>query len=368
MAIELSIEGPLTQGAENMSGIGLEEGSPAIVVTCVAITQETDQAKTYVFRPDDGRRVGFEPGQFMNLTFAIGRTPHTRSYSISSSSQRGHTFSITVKRVEGGLVSNWLFNELRVGDRITAEGPVGAFTSGHVSSNALLFLSAGSGITPLASMMRSLIDAGANGDVAFLHFASSPEEMIFLAEMGVWSRSLPRARIIPICTRPKAHSGWLGPVGRLNRALLLGLVPDLAARRIFCCGPEGFMAEAKRIALNEGLSGDAFHEESFAAFDALAESGAEDLAETTQSFELEFMRTKRTIECAPGSTILKAAQKAKIPIQTSCGKGICGTCRIKLVSGTVDMAHGGGIKQREIDQGWILACCSRPTSDLRIEK
>jgi ferredoxin len=67
-------------------------------------------------------------------------------------------------------------------------------------------------------------------------------------------------------------------------------------------------------------------------------------------------------------TVLAAAKAAKIPLQTSCGKGICSTCRIKLSAGTVEMAHKGGIKQREIDQGWILACCSRPTSDLRIDR
>jgi glycine betaine catabolism B len=342
------------------------DGSAPVVLVCRAIVPETPDAKSYLFGAADGRRLPFAAGQFLTVTFSIAGEPVIRCYTIASSSARDATVAITVKRVAGGRISNWLFEQMRVGDTVTAEGPLGFFTPWTRPSEPLLFLSAGSGITPLASAMRSAVDLGIDPDVVFIHAARSPEAMIFRDEYAVWARALPRARVIALATQPRPGSGWVGPSGRLDAALLQALVPDLARRSVFCCGPGPFMDMAKRAALGAGVPADAFHEESFAAFDPAEELSAREPAPTV--FDITFRRSGRTIPCPADATIVKAAQAARIPIVTSCGKGICGTCRTKLVSGTVAMSHNGGIKQREIDQGFILACCSRPTSALVLDR
>lgn len=337
-----------------------------LALLCRAVIPETSTAKSYVFALPNGDRLPFDPGQFMTFTVTANGRSHTRCYSISSSASRDALIAISVKRVSGGLVSNWLFDHLRVGDTVKAEGPVGLFTPGPRPSSPLLLLSAGSGITPVASMMRTFADRALDLDVVFLHFARSPEEVLFGDEMTSWAKVLPRAKIVVVATRPAPGSGWVGPTGRLSAKLLDGLVPDVARRMLFCCGPQPFMAAAKAMALDLGIAPDAIHEESFAGFDPADEIGEARPSQTI--FALEFGRTKRTIPCPAETTVVKAAHAAKVPIQTSCGKGICGTCRVKLVSGKVDMRHNGGIKPREIDQGWILACCSKPLSDLVIDK
>ena len=335
-----------------------------VTLVCCAIIDETPQAKTYVFRSEDENPIAFLPGQFMNFTFMIDGLQETRCYSLSSSAARGSRVSITVKKVENGLVSNWLFDRFRVGDRVIAEGPLGNFTPDF--NTPLLLLSAGSGMTPMASMMRTAADLALDTDVTLVHFARSPDEMLFRDELSSWARLLPRARIIPVATQPKPGSGWVGPHGRLNAALLAALVPDLRQRNSYICGPTAFMDMAKAMLLDHGVPTTAIHEESFVTFNPDEELAANLPAEI--AFELEFARSRQTVQCGREMTVLAAAKAAKIPLQTSCGKGICGTCRVKLCAGTVEMKHNGGIKEREIDQGWILACCSKPTSNLRIDR
>ena len=346
------------------STVSAEELPLALV--CRAVIQETSAAKSYVFGLQNGDRLAFDPGQFMNFTFMAGGRPQTRCYSISSSAGRDALIAITVKKVDGGLVSNWLFDHLRVGDKVQAEGPVGLFTPGQRPSSPLLLLSAGSGITPVASMIRTFADRALDLDMVFLHFARSPEDIVFRDEMASWAKALPRAKVIVVATRPTSGSGWVGPTGRLSAKLLEGLVPDVGRRTLFCCGPQSFMAAAKAIALDLGVAPDAIHEESFTSFDPAEEIGSSELSQTI--YDVEFGRARRTIPCPEGTTVVKAAHAAKMRILTSCGKGICGTCRVKLLSGRVDMQHNGGIKQREIDQGWILACCSKPLSNLVVDK
>ena len=337
-----------------------------LTLVCRAVIAETLTAKSYVFGLQTGERLAFDPGQFMTFTFMAGGRPHTRCYSISSSAGRDALIAITVKKVEGGLVSNWLFDNLRVGDQVRAEGPVGLFTPGQHPMAPLLLLSAGSGITPVASMIRTFADRALDADVVFLHFARSAEDIVFRDEMASWAKVLPRAKVIVVATRPAPGSGWVGPTGRLTATLLEGLVPDVARRALYCCGPQPFMAAAKTMALGLGVAPEAIHEESFASFDPAEEIG--DSQPSQAIYDLEFTRMRRTLPCPEGTTVVKAAHAAKLRIQTSCGKGICGTCRVKLVSGKVDMQHNGGIKQREIEQGWILACCSKPLSNLVIDR
>ncbi len=333
---------------------------------CLATRQETPSARTYVFRMPPGWGQ-FDPGQFLNFLFEIDGEEQLRSYSISSSALVRGLASITVKRVPGGRVSNWLFDQMRPGMKVRTSGPAGQFSCGLRPAGPLLLLTAGSGITPAASMLRSLADQGTQTDAVLLHFASAPEEMIFAGEMQGWARALPRLRVIPVVTRPDHASGWVGPVGRLSRPMLQGLVPDLGSRTVYCCGPAGFMELAGTLVEGSGLPTDRFLTESFdRAVEEAPETGNE--SPGVPAYTCAFAKSGVVGAVSADTTLLKAAKAVGVRIQSSCGKGICGTCRVRLVSGTVDLRHQGGIKQREIDQGFILACCSRATSDVVIDK
>jgi glycine betaine catabolism B len=338
-----------------------------IPLRCVATRQETPLTKSYSFAPAAGNGFEFSPGQFLNLTFTIEGEEHVRSYTVSSSSLLRRNLTITVKRADGGRVSNWLFEQLSEGDTVLASEPRGMFSCGLEPSQPILLLTAGSGITPAASMLRSLADQGSQADVTLIHFADSPEQMIFREEMAHWARGLPRARIIPVVTRPRPFGGWVGVSGRISRDLLAGLVPDLAIRQVYCCGPVGFMDVARTFASELGVGADRFLTESFFNSSDNADETPSD-TQAAVTFEINFNKSGMLIKSDPSVSVLKAAMLAGVRLQSSCGKGLCGTCRVKLKSGKVEMKHQGGIRQREIDQGFILACCSKPLSNLVIEK
>lgn len=344
------------------------------VLVCRAVRRQTHDVATFVLTAARPRRFRYRPGQFMTFTVMIDGVEIHRCYTLSSSPSRPDSLAITVKRVPGGPVSNWLHDHLRPGMEIAALGPTGDFTldlSHDAAPEKYLFLSAGSGITPVMSMARHLVDTRFDADAIFLHSARSPEDLIFARELAWMAEQAPSLRVRAICARDTPQNRWPGAMGRLDAALLAREVPDLRERRLFVCGPDGYRASARALAEQAGLDMARFHEESF-DFGTLATQDPEIPAAIealdAARHKVSFTRSRREIECGTDTPVLAAARAAGMRLPASCAKGMCGTCKCKLVSGTVEMKHDGGIRQREIDQGMILICCARPTSDLVIER
>jgi ferredoxin-NADP reductase len=343
-------------------------------LVCRQVRAETHDVKTFVFAAAKPRQFHFRPGQF--LTFALeidGATVH-RCYTISSPPTRPHLLSITVKRQPGGLVSNWLHDSLRPGIALSAFGPLGVFTMLAHPAPKYLFLSGGSGITPLMSMARSIYDLAAPSDIVFVHNARSPADIIFRRELDLIAAELPGFRLAHVCEHDAPDERWAGNRGRLTLDTLLRIAPDFVEREVFCCGPAPYMAAVRAMLKGVGFDHERLHEESF-SFEDHVEPGSVGAngatchpTEQRQSFSIKFTRSDRLIDCAADMTILDAADAAGLVLPFSCTQGLCGTCKSKLISGSVEMRHAGGIRQREIDAGQILLCCSKPTGDLVIER
>jgi ferredoxin-NADP reductase len=202
--------------------------------------------------------------------------------------------------------------------------------------------------------------------------ARSPADIIFRDELALLARLGPALRATSICEAINAGVAWDGFTGRLSSPMLTLIAPDFLTREIFVCGPSGYMESVKTLLTDVGFDMARHHEESFVFGDLGAAQRAEALAgappprATTHS--VEFTKSRRTIEVDEHTFVLEAAKTSGMRLPSSCTKGLCGTCKSKLVSGTVEMTHAGGIRQREIDQGMILICCARPTSNLVIER
>jgi len=335
---------------------------------CIDVHAETHDVKTFTFVSDTGRRFEFRAGQYVTFDFPVAEgTGESRCYSISSSPHRQGAFTITVKRVAGGLVSNWLHDNLQPGGTIRARGPLGQFIRPEGEGRRYLFLSGGSGITPLMSMARDIADSGRGADIIFLHAARSPRDVIFRDELALLARRIKGFRLILLPEDIAEEPCWPGLTGRLSPALLSLVVPDLAQRTVLCCGPAPFMAAARGMATAAGVPAEHYLEESFDAATLDLPAPVVE-AEAGQSFKVQFSKQARTIEVGAQQTVLASAKAAGVRIPSSCANGICGTCKSKLVSGKVDMQHSGGIRQREIDAGLFLPCCSKPLSDLVIER
>ena len=346
---------------------------------CCEVRQETHDVKSFFFKTADASQYHFSPGQFITLELASGGETINRCYTISSSPTRPHTISITVKRQPNGIVSNWLHDNMQIGTKIAAFGPSGEFTNTDLKAEKYLFLSAGSGVTPLMSMTRAFHDLAENQDVVFVHSTRSPDDIIFRKELDLIAFNQPQFRAAYICEQiDDVLRGSSMLAGRLDLEALTQLAPDFKSREIFTCGPAPYMAAVRTMLDAAGFDMAHYHEESF-SFDALPSAIKGDVQENEAgikpasnqmgtAFSVQFTKSERNVDCGVDEFVLNAAIKAGLRLPFACSKGVCGTCKSKLLSGKVDMHHGGGIRQREIDQGMILICCSKPLTDLVIEK
>src|SRR6185437_4710753 len=334
------------------------------------VRQETHDVKSFFFRAPSERAFVFEPGQFITLELEIDGEAVNRCYTISSPPTRPHTISITVKRVPGGKVSNWLHDNLHAGSEVRVLGPSGEFTCARHPARKYLFLSAGSGITPLMSMSRAHHELGDDSDIVFVHSARTPDDIIFARELDLIASNQSHFRTAFVCERLGARTNWPGVTGFLSLPLLRLIAPDFLEREIFTCGPAPYMQAVRKLLDEGGFERSHYHEESF-SFDTVSEVAAQLTTapvETETRFRVSFAKSNREIECGSGQHVLDAAKKAGVRLPASCTQGMCGTCKVRLVSGEVAMKHAGGIRQREIDQGMVLLCCSKPLSDLVVDK
>lgn len=343
------------------------------VLVCRAVREETRDVKTFVLAPRQPHRFVYQPGQFLTFEFEIDGATVNRCYTISSAPTRPNVVSITVKRVAGGPVSNWLHDNLKPGSTVKAVGPIGVFSCFEHPGSKYLFLSGGSGITPVMSMARTFHDLAEPRDIAFVHAARTPADIIFRSELELMARQAPNFRFAAICEADSPGEAWCGFRGRLNLPMLELIAADWREREVFVCGPAPFMAAIRTMLSGAGFDMTHHHEESFdfatlsgAEREAVIE--AEAVAPAGKVYRVEFAKTRRVIECPEGMPVLEAARRAGIRLPSSCTKGLCGTCKSKLVSGTVDLEHQGGIRQREIDAGMTLLCCAKPTSNLVVDR
>lgn len=397
---------------------------------CVQVRHETHDVKTFVFAPLEARSFRYRPGQFMTFSFTIGEQNFYRCYTLSSTPTRPDTVSITVKRVARGRVSNWLHDRMRIGMRLNAAGPNGEFScfaseQTTTDQRKLLLVSGGSGITPTMSMSRALHDLSRGLDVVFVHASRTPGDIIFADELALLARCNPGFRYAVICEQRGPAASYAGWLGRLNASVLQAMAPDLLEREVFCCGPAPFMTAVREMLPNLGYPMDQYREESF-TFDtsvptsefaqvhsesqssagvsppeivlpvstgvssgAVAEIESGLIAETSntistgqlaaptafaipapsgQTFWIQISKGGQRFACASDQTVLLAARAAGLRWPFSCGQGMCGTCRTQKTEGEVAMAQNGGLRPKEVRAGWILPCCSRPLSDLLLDK
>jgi len=337
-------------------------------LVCLDVHQETHDVKSFTFASPEGKHFHFDAGQYFLFDFPTGSDGEARCYSISSSPHRSNAFTVTVKRVPGGRISNWLHDHMAPGMTAKGQGPLGHFIRPKGEKIKLLLLSGGSGITPVMSITHDLADRYEASDIVFLHAARTPADLIFRHDLSGLAARMKGLRLQFLPETVAGELSWPGLTGRISPEFLKLAVPDIAERVVMCCGPAPFMAAARSITAALGVPAESYIEESFDA--AVSDEPGLDVEAqpVTRIFQVEFSKQNKTLEVPSAQTVLSAAKKGSVRLPSSCSNGVCGTCKSKLVSGSVEMNHNGGIRQREIDAGFFLPCCSKPLSDLVIER
>ena len=294
------------------------------------------------------------PGQHLPLQLEINGEFIARYYTLSSSPSRPGRYAISVKRIDDGRISNWLHQHFQVGDVLAADKPGGDFHLG-IHTDKLLLLSAGSGITPMLSMLRYLSDNDNICDVVFYHQCSTEADIPSLQELHQLEKMHPSLDLRIVLSQPRRD--WQGESGRLSLSHL-AMISDLDQRQVFVCGPNAFMDTAKKLLLKMGVSPARYHQE---AFGPLGGSST-----PKQSVKLNI--DGHIFNGNNQQTLLEQAETAGVELNYSCRAGFCGACKVTLTSGQVEQPDVPALLPQERQQGKILACCCIPKTDLKITK
>lgn len=383
-----------------------------LVARCYRIVEETPNTKTFHFTSDPHLLFYYLPGQFVTIEVAIDGKAVRRPYSISSSPSRPYSLSLTVKRCSGGLVSNWLNDRLKIGNTLKLiGGPTGHFTCLPDLPTKLLFVSAGSGITPVMSMLRWIYDTASDTDVSFLHCAQTPSDIIFHSELQMMSAQMPNLHLYLTVSCSHLGTAWEGLIGRISKEMLQLLVPDLTERHVFCCGPDEFMQCIKTTLEDMQLPMNQYQQESFGIHSKPASapssgvvreqtrsthSQAEDPAQTeraatpqsatplTEQESLDssqngksssrstptvcFNKSNQTAAAESDTSILAIAEQIGVAIQSACRAGVCGMCKVLVKEGKVEHTQPPmALQPDEESAGYVLACIACPVSRVVVD-
>lgn len=347
-------------------------------MVCVNVIQETPDVKTFQFQAKDPALFHFKPGQFIGIQLEIDGERHNRSYTIASSPTRPHLLELTIKKDPAGAVSPWLHNNVNVGTELEFRGPAGRFNCLDIDSEKVLLISAGSGITPVMSMARFWCDQVANKKIRFLNWARSVQDIIFRRELALMDHQHKNFDLEVICTMPGLSENWLGRRGRVNPTLLNDLVPDLTGYTVFCCGPDGFMQQVKESLASLGFDLTNYHDETFdpggkkKAKDAkkAVEKQVEATEEQSQiagPFNLTLNKTGKTVVVEANENLLERLEKEGAPVESSCRAGNCGCCQVKKLSGDTATENEMGLHNDRRQEGYILTCTTRLSSDTTLD-
>ena len=352
---------------------------------CIGIVDRSHDFKSFQFMAEEPTLFFYKPGQFVTLELNIEGKRILRSYTISSSPSRPHLIEISVKRVKGGLVSNYLHDHMSLGDSVVMKPPVGKFHCFDTPAEKYLFLAAGSGVTPMLSMARWWHDTGVYPDVVFYHGLREPEDAVFTEDMMMFTSANRKFKYVAAFTSPHLPQEWPGMKGRLSEDHLRQIAPDLHERMVFTCGPDSFMKHVKLLLEKQGFPvKERFRQESFGVPQALkpaaqlanatgrpataAKPGPAAANDSTGATTVHF--SLAGLEVFGGDMempILDLAEEIGVEIPSSCRAGTCGTCRAMKIKGEVECDETSGLSDADREAGYILTCMSRAKNYVEIE-
>ncbi|BBZ01837.1 3-ketosteroid-9-alpha-hydroxylase reductase subunit [Mycolicibacterium chitae] len=338
--------------------------SRTVPLTVSAVVDESPDAKSLVFTiPDEHRgRFDYRPGQFLTLRIPSERTGSVaRCYSLASSPHTDDAPKVTVKRTDGGYGSNWLCDNVAAGSIIEVLPPSGLFTPADLDADFLLW-AAGSGVTPVMSILKSVL-AGGTGRVVLCYANRDEHSVIFAAELrALAARYAGRLTVL--------H--WLESIqGLPTRAQLGGFARMFTGYQSFVCGPEPFMAVVKEALTEAGTPRDNIHLEVFLSLtgDPFGEVVVEDSDDADAAeVQISLDGAVHHLRWPRNNNLVDVMLAAGIDVPFSCREGNCGSCAATVVDGEVDLGNAAILEPDDIAEGLFLACQACPRSDqLQVE-
>ncbi|MBR0783179.1 2Fe-2S iron-sulfur cluster-binding protein [Bradyrhizobium iriomotense] len=349
-----------------------------------AIYQETPNVKTFRLQAPGGGAIPFAflPGQFLTYAIEIDGKTVRRSYTIASSAAQTAYVETTIKREDGGLLSDYMHGHLKEGDLVEVAGPSGAFTFTGAEADSVVLIGGGVGITPLMAAIRYLSDIAWPGQIYLVYGAQTTEQFIFRDELEYLQRRMNNLHVAATMMRA-AGTSWMGSEGQITAEFLTQAVPDLAKRRVHLCGPPGMMEALRKTLVGLGVPREQIKTEAFgpargavpppskvAAEAPMAQGeagnrGAASVGPATAT--IRFARSGKVAALPPDKSVLEVAEGAGVSIDYSCRAGVCGVCKTHLLQGNVTMEVQDALTEDDKANGLILACQAKSVGDLVVE-
>jgi ferredoxin-NADP reductase len=283
----------------------------------IEVRQETVDSATLVIKPGWGFSFDYQPGQYIGIGLLVDGRWRWRSYSLTSTPvKRSRTITITVKAMPEGFLSTHLVGGVAPGTIVRLAAPQGNFVMPDPAPASVLFITGGSGITPVMSMLRTLARRNQITDVLHLHSAPTESDVMFLTELAEMVGGHPTYKLRLRTTRTQ---------GRLDLSQLGEEVPDWRERQTWACGPEGMLNDAERMWSAAGIS-DRLHLERFAASRAAVHG---------QGGTVEFARSGKSVTVDAATSLMDAGEQVGVQMPFGCRMGICQSCVVALVDGHV---------------------------------
>jgi ferredoxin-NADP reductase len=326
-------------------------------VRVIEIIRETDAAVTVVIEPESGPPLGFRAGQYLTHCFEINGSAVKRAYSLSAA--EGKRAAFTVKAIEGGVASAYVTGHLKPGDRYSVVGPSGDFVLDPAATGPLAFLAAGSGITPVMSLIETVLQADPNRALRLVYACRDQAHIIFHQRLEALRQRHPNLEVVYVLSRPEG--AWPGERGRLDASRAAKLLGAHEGTSYYLCGPLPLMDAAESGLRAQGVASTRILRERFLA------AGHLSAERPTSAQEIVFRRAGRSVSQQPGETILDAGLRAGISLPFSCTVGGCGSCKIQVTEGEFALNEPNCLTDDERAGGYTLACSAYATNRVTVD-
>jgi ring-1,2-phenylacetyl-CoA epoxidase subunit PaaE len=330
-------------------------------------------AITLAVPPGQREAFAFKPGQFLTVRATINGQDVRRSYSISSAASlltRQGELTLGIRPVENGVFSNWAATTLRAGDTLAVMPPDGRFTVHKPRALHRVGFAAGSGITPILSILASTLEESPQAKFTLVYGNRRMASVMFNeALQDLKDRYLGRLTLIHVLSRQAQEVPLLE--GRIDgdkvREIIATLLPVASMDEVFICGPEAMIEVTEKALLDAGVRPDRVHTERFSSptLDALpvAQRQAAVRADGEVALTVVLDGKPHSLRMNKDERVLDVALNAGLDLPWSCRGGVCCTCRAKVMEGSVLMDKNFTLEPWETNKGFVLSCQARPTSD-----
>ena len=329
------------------------------------IIDETSSTKTLRLTSQDGYLPPFLSGQYIALFLELNGIRTSRPYSISSPPNQTGFYEITIRRVEDGLVSNYLLDEVKTGDELESSGPVGNFYHNPLfHDRTAVCIAGGSGVTPFRSMIREIVECGLERDIYLFYGTKNLNDAIFHDELRSLSDRFGEINYLPVVENPSA--GYEGLSGLITGDLIMDTIGDLSAKTFYLCGPQGMydfcVPELERL----GIPKRKIRKEVYGAPANICDHpGWPEEIKADDVFAVK-MDGGPTIEARAGEPLMLALEKNGVLIPSICRSGECSMCRVKIQSGKVFQPAGVPVRKSDVQFGYVHSCVSYPLEDMEV--